>query len=75
MVWLAGSLLCPLKKIINIRSVIIVKPVDTVTISVKAKPIFTYLTRRNPATSNTISSDNSNNIGFLRAFNRVIIFL
>jgi hypothetical protein len=74
MVWPAGSLLCPLKKIIKIRRLINIKPADTATISVKDKAIFTYLTRRNPATSITTSSNASKRTDLIRDFKRGIIF-
>jgi len=74
MVWPAGSLLCPLKKIIKIRRLINIKPADTATISVKLNSILTYLTTRNPATSITTSSNASKRTDLIGGFKSGIIF-
>jgi hypothetical protein len=74
MVWLAGSLLCPLKNIIKARSAIRVNPAETAVISVKLKSILIYLITREPAASITTSSNASKRTDFIRGFKRGIIF-
>jgi hypothetical protein len=74
MVWLAGSLLCPLKNIIKARSAIRVNPAETAVISVKLKSILIYLITREPAASITTSSNTSKRTDFIRGFKRGIIF-
>ena len=74
-VWLAGSLSCPLKKIIKVSRVISEKPAETATTSLKFKLMLIYLIRRNPAASIRISSDSSSNTGLIRGFKRAVIYL
>jgi hypothetical protein len=75
MIWLAGSLFWPLKKIIRTKRLIRVKIADATPMSLKIRGVSMFVTIMYPAASTSISMIASKNTDLARGFKRWIIFL
>jgi len=71
-VWLEGSFVWPLKKIINVRIAMIVKPAETTVISPNFRPAGIYFVIKNPAIIMRISKNKRDNRGFFRFFTKTL---
>jgi hypothetical protein len=74
-VWLAGSLTCPLKKIKSVKNARRENTNDSTAISVKCKPVWVVDIRTYPDRRTRISSVSSKRIFLSRGFNRRITLL
>lgn len=71
-VWVAGSLFCPLKKMTSTRRASKENTIESTAISVKCKAVLKFDVIRNPAKRIAVSSAAKKRIFFCKGFNREV---